>query len=461
MAIIQQALLNRKLIPSDDGWTLNPSNACFNTNGDDRLSNSNNTASCPGIPDHTWQQSGTHMVSDGGDNLIPDHRTNTNIHITGRGTNTLSGGYPDQCCPGQFGPGTYNGEASGQRSTDNGTTWSESGISNVTYTTNQNYTTWYGWDTNGSTSSPVWMVGGGGYPNYNTSPGNSKIALYKSTNHTSWSRLQLDPYVPPAGQSQPTGQTIADIAYSNGAWVLMNSARGVISRSTNNGSSWSSWATPVGTNWSVIQGRAIKSNNGGSKIVMSVRGDTNNSWKQFYYSSDSGASWNSGTSISTSFGTNYNDLMYFDGIVNVGNTQVGPGVWVAGGSLNNGSYGRSTKDLLAYSTNGTSWTEIDVQNDVTPSTMYRGQWGVFGKIIDIGDNFITVKRDTNGAENYYISDRSLTDWRLMSTNPFVGTTGSTSSTRDFIFQGKRLIACSGMGSVMSGCAGRIGYIDFV
>ena len=267
MAIIQQALLNRKLIPSDDGWTLNPSNACFNTNGDDRLSNSNNTASCPGIPDHTWQQSGTHMVSDGGDNLIPDHRTNTNIHITGRGTNTLSGGYPDQCCPGQFGPGTYNGEASGQRSTDNGTTWSESGISNVTYTTNQNYTTWYGWDTNGSTSSPVWMVGGGGYPNYNTSPGNSKIALYKSTNHTSWSRLQLDPYVPPAGQSQPSGQTIADIANSNGAWVLMNSARGVISRSTNNGSSWSSWATPVGTNWSVIQGRAIKSNNGGSNFI--------------------------------------------------------------------------------------------------------------------------------------------------------------------------------------------------
>ena len=112
----------------------------------------------------------------------------------------------------------------------------------------------------------------------------------------------MDAYVPPVGQSQPTGQTIADIAYSNGAWVLLNSSRGDVSRSTNNGSSWSSWATPVGTNWSVIRGNAITSNNGGSKIVMSVRGDTNNSWKQFYYSSDSGASWNSGTSISTSFG---------------------------------------------------------------------------------------------------------------------------------------------------------------
>ncbi len=454
MAIIQQALLNRKLIPSDDGWTLNPTNACFNTNGDDRLSNSNNTASCPGIPDHTWQQSGTLMVSDGGDNLIPDHRTNNTIHLTGRGTKTESGGYPDQCCPGQFGPGTYDGEASGMRTTDNGATWSNSAITNVTYSSNSNWTTWYGWDTNGSTSSPVWMVGGGAYPNsQTTNTGGSKIVVYKSTNLTSWSRLQLNPW-----GTTTINQSVRDVAYSNGAWIALEANSGAVCRSTNNGSSWSSWTRPS----SYGSGYAIKSNNGGSKVIMAVAGVAANNYKQIYYSSDGGATWNSGTSVHGQFGARYTSMLYVDGKVNVGNTQVGPGVWVIGGSRNDTGWAshKSTRDLLAYSTNGTSWTEIDVQNDVTPSTMYRGDWGLFGKIIDIGDKFITAKIDTNGNQNYYISDRSLTDWRLMSTNPFVGLNGS-STTRDFIFQNNRLIACSGMGSVMNGCAGRIGYIDFV
>ena len=456
MAIIQQALLNRKLIPSDDGWTLNPTNACFNTNGDDALNNSNNNASCPGIPDHGWQQSRTHMVSDGGDNLIPDHRTTNTIHVTGRGTNTASGGYPDQCCPGQFGPGTYTGEASGMRSTDNGATWSDSAITNITYSSNSNWTTWYGWDTNGSTSSPVWMVAGGAYPNSTTTTaGGSKIAVYKSTNLTSWSRLQLDPDT----QYNTINQYAKDIAYSNGAWLVLNGRTGAIKRSTNNGSSWSSWTKP---STQFGNGYSIRSNNGGSNVIVALQGMGANNYKQIYYSSNGGSSWSSGTTVHNQYGPQYNYSVYIEGVVNVGNTQVGPGVWVISGSRNDTGWNsyKSTRDLLAYSTNGTSWTEIDVQNDVTPSTMYRGDFGLFGKVIDIGDKFITVKRDTNGDENYYISDRSLTDWRLMNTNPFVGLNGQKSNTRDFIFQGNRLIACSGMGGVMNSCAGRIGYIDF-
>lgn len=455
MAIVQQMLvLHRKLIPSHDGWVLTPSNACFSANGDDPLNNTNNDASCPGIPNHSWQQSRTHMVSDGGDYLIPDHRTTNTIYVTGRGINTASGGYPDQCCPGQFGPGTYSGEAAGMRSTDNGSSWSDSAITNVTYSSNSNWTTWYGWDTNGSTSSPVWMVAGGAYPNSTTTTaGGSKIAVYKSTNLTSWSRLQLDPDT----QYDTINQYATDIAYSNGAWLVLNGRTGAIKRSTDNGSSWSSWTKP---STEFGYGYSIRSNNGGSNVIVALQGMSNNNYKQIYYSSDGGSSWSSGTTVNNQYGPQYTYLVYIEGVVNVGNSQEGPGVWVAGGSLNNGSYGRSTKDLLAYSTNGTSWTEIDVQNDVTPSTMYRGEWGIFGKIIDIGDNFITAKTDVNGDQNYYISDRSLTDWRLMNTNPFVGLNGEKSATRDFIFQDNRLIACSAMGSVMNGCAGRIGYIDF-
>ena len=54
------------------------------------------------------------------------------------------------------------------------------------------FTKMYDWDTNGSTSSPKWMIAGGAYPNYNTTTtGGSNIACYFSTNFTTWSRKSV------------------------------------------------------------------------------------------------------------------------------------------------------------------------------------------------------------------------------------------------------------------------------
>ena len=308
MTAIQQVLIHHSsssgIQPDGNGPTLGPPNSCFVTHGDDRVSNANNDHPCFGIPDHSWQTNGTHMVSDGADWLIPDHRNYNKVIVIGRGTSTSSGGYPDQV--GNI--GTLTGEQSAMLTQDQGVNWSESGLNMHNYTSNTNWTTWYDWATNGSMSDPVWIAVGGGFPSSAGYQGDgNNIAIYKSTNFTDWTRILVTPDYTYGDQGN---QFISCICYSNGTWIIGNDPTGSICTSTDDGATWSNWYTVSGA---YLDAYTIASNNGGSKVMMAIQENHPTHNKSIYYSSDSGATWDSGHEFKPGdFGVVINNIQYFD-----------------------------------------------------------------------------------------------------------------------------------------------------
>tara|TARA_Y100000768_G_scaffold356577_1_gene311054 strand:- start:192 stop:1502 length:1311 start_codon:yes stop_codon:yes gene_type:complete len=436
MAFTQQFIPSPKRADAA-GFQLRPTNASF---GGTEVEGSTTGY---GIPQHSWQNSGTTMVSDGVELLIPDHTTDGRWLAVHQGSMTGSG----------F---SYPRELAGMMTTNGGDNWSSGALTFPTYNSGA-FTKMYDWDTNGSTSSPKWMITGGAYPNYDTTnSGGSNIACYFSTNFTTWSRISVDRDNTFGGNT--INQYISAVCYSNGYWVVGNGRTGKVNRSNNDGSSWGSWVSGANSFRPVY---ALTSNDGGSQVVCAGQG-------YMAYSSNSGQSF---TTSSLSNGSDrIHNLIYIPGYVSVGNTQKGPGVWVGGGGRYNTGYQNmfSSVEVYYYSTDGQNWTFIDTANDTNLATRtptFGNKW----RIVDSRDGkLFTWGDDGSGGNGYkfYMSDMSLTNWtEITSQNPFTGTTGNsypqTYAEKGDNYRNGRYMVGSGMGSAYRNAAGRIAYLDIL
>ena len=440
MAFTQQFIPSPKRADAA-GFQLRPTNASFGG------SQVEGVTTGYGIPQHSWQNSGTNMVSDGVELLIPDHTTDGRWLAVHQGSMTGSG----------F---SYPRELAGMMTTNGGDNWSSSALTFPTY--NQGaFTKMYDWDTNGSTSSPKWMIAGGAYPNYDTTnSGGSNIACYFSTNFTTWSRISVDRDNTFGGTT--INQYISAVCYSNGYWVVGNGRTGKVNRSNNDGSSWGSWVSGANSFRPVY---ALTSNDGGSKVVAGGQGF-------MAYSSNSGQSFS--TSSLDDSDDRIHNLIYIPGYVSVGNTQKGPGVWVGGGGRYNTGYQNmfSSQVVYYYSTDGQNWTYIDTANDTNLATIggtFDNKWRIVdtkeGKLFTWGSSGATY----NGYK-FYMSDMSLTNWTEISDQtPFVGLGASPnnwSSPQTFSAKGDnymngRYMVGSGMGGAYRSACGRIAYLDII
>ena len=354
MAFTQQFTLDRR-ITVDGGWTVTQ---------DDDLPNVDGTRS------------------------LTANRTTTN-KWTILGNGDMSGG---------------GDEGAQINSTNNGVSWSESGISQVGYGNNAHESpkriTW-----NGSTSSPRWMAGNTFYPDSDTTnSGGSNPTIITTTNLTSWSRLLL-PIDNTYCNSCTINQGITDTAYNNGTWAALNSATGNVSVSSNNGSSWSSWKDPLG---GYISGMAIVA---GASNQFAVGGRSG----RVGYSSNNGSSFNNYTIGSGSPNRRrWFRGHYFPYEINVGNTRVGPNVWVFAGAMYANAYS-GLHEILCYSTNGTSWTELNVDtrdsNNVTncpdPGSNFLRSYRT---IVDTGKGLWLRWLANAGTWQLWGSYHSLTEW---------------------------------------------------
>lgn len=499
MTTIQQPLFVGSYGPDPAGWNMALPNSQFGSgtsqsNSADDLSNSPFTQ-MP-IPNWYWSSSGgtNNVLGSGGFRdgvLIPDFRyTNAStgrifaMNSSPKGSNSGNNTYQN----------TYS-EMAGMISTDGGDTYTQSGISMPTQTI-QNFSgsdaTANDWATNGDAANPIWIIVAGFYPYNDTNQsGSSNLQIYRSTNLTTWTRVVVpaDRTNFASAPSHRINQFIQGITWSVDRFVIYEGRSGAVAwSSTGLANSWSSWYMPTsgtaywnggGQTW-----ESIHSNNGGSKILLVNRASSGNSPHiRSFYSSDKGQTWTSGAVIgSDNSYYRWNHINYFDGTVNVGNTSVGPGVWVVtGGRYGLGYQGRfNYEELIAYSTNGTSWTEIDVQNDMTPAELYQGNYGKFSKIVDTGrGKFIMTKGSYGTPNNYstyqqkwYMSNNSLTDWTKFSDTPWTGTDGSTNNTgglsheaqKAWFFYNDRIYVGGGDGAggaVMQDCYGRVAYHKFL
>ena len=439
MAFTQQFIPSPKRADAA-GFQLRPTNASFGG------SEVEGVTTGYGIPSHSFQNSGTTMVSDGIELLIPDHTTNNRWLAVHQGS--MHNDY------------TYPRELGGMMTTDGGDNWSNSALNFPTYNSGA-FTKQYDWDTNGSTASPKWMIAGGAYPNYNTTTtGGSNIACYFSTNFTTWSRKSVTRDDTYGGTT--INQYISAICYSNGYWVVGNGRTGKVNRSNNDGSSWGSWVSGANSFRPVY---ALTSNNGGSKVVAGGQGF-------MAYSSNSGQSFS--TSSLDDSDDRIHNLIYIPGYVSVGNTQKGPGVWVGGGGRYNTGYQNmfSSQVVYYYSTDGQNWTYIDTANDTNLATIggtFDNKWRIVdtkeGKLFTWGSSGATY----NGYK-FYMSDMSLTNWTEISDQtPFVGLGASPnnwSSPQTFAAKGDnymngRYMVGSGMGGAYRSACGRIAYLDII
>lgn len=438
MAFTQQFIPSPKRADAA-GFQLRPTNASFGG------SEVEGVTTGYGIPQHSWQNSGALMVSDGVELLIPDHTTDDRWLAVHQGSMTGSG----------F---SYPRELGGMMTTNGGDNWSNSALTFPTY--NQGaFTKMYDWDTNGSTSSPKWMIAGGAYPNYNTTiSGGSNIACYFSTNFTNWSRITVPRDDTFGGTA--INQYISAVCYSNGYWVVGNGTTGKVNRSNNDGASWGSWVNGA-NQYSPV--RALASNNGGSEVVCAG---------EYYmaYSNNSGQSFTTTTLSNTR--NRIVSLLYIPGYVTVGNVQKGPGVWVGGGGRFDTGYQnyQSSVEVYAYSTDGQNWTEIDTANDTNLIT--RNPWGMRFRIV-AGDGKLFTWAYNNATANsykFYMSDMSLTNWTEITNQvPFIGAaTSGTNWSAPQTWDGKgdnyrngRYMVGSGMGTAYRAAAGRIAYLDII
>ena len=440
MAFTQQFIPSPKRADAA-GFQVRPTNASFGG------SEVEGVTTGYGIPQHSFQNSGTTMVSDGVELLIPDHTTDGRWLAVHQGSMTGSGT-------------SYPRELAGMMTTNGGDNWSSSALTFPTYNSGA-FTKMYDWDTNGSTSSPKWMIAGGAYPNYDTTnSGGSNIACYFSTNFTTWSRISVDRDNTFGGTT--INQYISAVCYSNGYWVVGNGRTGKVNRSNNDGSSWGSWVSGANSFRPVY---ALTSNDGGSQVVCAGQG-------YMAYSSNSGQSF---TTSSISHGSDrIHNLIYIPGYVSVGNTQKGPGVWVGGGGRYNTGYQNmfSSVEVYVYSTDGQNWTSIDMANDtnlLTRTPTFGNKW----RIVDSRDGkLFTWGDDGSGANGYkfYMSDMSLTNWtEITNQTPFIGAgTGSnnwsapqTYAAKGSDYRNGRYMVGSGMGGAYRMAAGRIGYLDIL
>lgn len=340
-------------------------------------------------------------------------------------------------------------EQSQINSTNNGVSWSESGISQVGYG-NDAYESPKKIMWNGSTSSPRWMSGNVFYPDSDTTTsGGSKPTILTTTNLTSWSRLLL-PIDNTYGTST-INQGIEAVAYNNGTWAAINSASGNCTTSSNNGSSWSSYAVTMG---GYIPCHTIIPGASGEFVAAGQFG-------KLGYSSNSGSSF----TVNQLGPVNSNKKRWLNGNyftypINVGNTKIGPNVWVFYGSQYYNAY-TADFEILCYSTNGTSWTELNVNTDdsnqVTnrpyPGTRFDQSWRT---ILDTGEGLWLQWLKNDGTWQLWGSYHSLTDWFYIIDEPSGSYFGSDISwlNRDwgFDYWNRRLVNGSN--------SGHICYLDF-
>tara|TARA_Y100001972_G_scaffold797_1_gene958 strand:- start:266 stop:1786 length:1521 start_codon:yes stop_codon:yes gene_type:complete len=505
MGFTQQHLFHDQYGPDPEGWVVVPSNAQFDPTGSgtatssnssiDDLSNAGSLSQMP-IPSWYWLNS-NQLYSTGTTRavMIPDFRyTNPS---TGR--IFCMNDNPKSSMTGNTTFQNTNAELAGQISTDGGASFTQSGVTMPTSII-QNFTGSSDgprdWATNGDSSSPIWIIVAGFYPNNQTQySGSSNLQIYRSTNLSTWSRV----IVPADRNSSFNGsgtnrinQFIDSITWSTDRFIIFEGRSGAISWSyTGLANTWSSWYHPTsGTPmWnggdSNRESRGffrIRSNNGGSKVLLLHQMDNQTSpYLRTHYSSDKGQTWDSGNYVGTdNYYRKYHNITYIDGMVNVGNSQVGPGVWViTGARYGLGYQGRLTyEELMAYSTNGTSWTEIDIPNDVTPSELSQGQYAEMPTIIDTKKGkFLMFKRvgmsDYYGTDrtHIYMSNNSLTDWERVVTSPFLSTNGDqwmsagydVRARNSVFFYNDRLYVLlneKNGGSVMEELQGRVAYLQF-
>lgn len=504
MGFTQQHLFHEQYGPDPEGWVVVPSNAIFDPTGSGTATALNSSiddiSNMPlsQMPIPNWYWFGTNRLYSSGSRsavLIPDHR-NTNAS-TGR--IFCMNNQPKSLMTGNATFQNTTAELAGQISTDGGDSFTQSGVTMPTSIISASVSssdTPTDWATNGDSSSPIWIITAGFYPDNQTDySSTSNLQIYRSTDLTTWSRV----IVPADRNSTFNGsgtnrinQFIASITWSTDRFIIFEGRSGAISWSyTGAVNTWSSWYHPTsGTpKWNNGDSNRndkgffrIRSNNGGSKVLLVHQMDNQVSpYIRTHYSSDKGQTWDSGSIVGSDvYRHRYHHITYIEGIVNVGNSQVGPGVWViTGARYGLGYQGRqSYEELMAYSTNGTSWTEIDIPNDVTPSELSQGQYATMPQIIDTKKGkFLMFKRV--GVSDYYNTDRtylymsnnSLTDWERVPTSPFFSTNsnqwmsaGYNNRSRNTVFFYNDRIYILGTegngGAVMDDMQGRVMYLQF-
>lgn len=342
-------------------------------------------------------------------------------------------------------------EACQMNSTNNGVSWSESGISQVDYGSDSNSSPGGRFTWNGSTSSPRWMVGNNFYPDSDTTnSGGSKPTIITTTDLSSWSMLEL-PIDNTYGTSTMS-QGIGSIAYNNGTWAAINRITGNCSVSSDNGSTWSSWVVTTGGYTGAYQIVAGATN----QYVVSTLGGI------LGYSSNNGTSFTQ-TVVGPASGNKkrWFNGNYFTYEIKVGSTTIGPNVWVFGGAQYWNAY-TADFEILCYSTDGTNWTELNVDttdpNQVTnrpaPSVPASQSWRT---IIDTGDG-LWLQWLVNGSTwQLWGSYHSLTDWFYIIDEPSGSYFGSNISwlSRDWglDYWNGRLVNGSN--------SGHICYLDFL
>ena len=197
MGFTQQHLFHDQYGPDPEGWVVVPSNAQFDPTGSgtatsanssiDDLSNAGSLSQMP-IPSWYWNTN-TQLYSTGSTRavMIPDHRyTNPS---TGR--IFCMNDKPKSLMTGNATFQNTNAELAGQISTDGGDTFTQSGVTTpIRYSSDASSDGPRDWATNGDSSSPIWIIVAGFYPNYQTDYSNtSNLQIYRSTDLTTWSRV--------------------------------------------------------------------------------------------------------------------------------------------------------------------------------------------------------------------------------------------------------------------------------
>ena len=362
-----------------------------------------------GIPNHYWtsQSPVAPMYSRGIRCLIPNHTKFGEWVAFGYGFMTVdgSGGNSSWSGSGADGADVNEGNMAGMITQDNGVTWNQiwggDGYTPIMYhipvdvgnttgmpTTYPNEFIVYDWATNGSTTSPEWVMTGREVWSKQGSKIGGKLTIYHTTqsNLQFWEKLDVVP-------RRTSGKGVRDqylksVCYSNGYWVF-GSNSGHTCRSSNL-SSFSSWKDCNFNKTHPLPVYCLTSNDGGSKIVAGGN--------SLSYSTDSGNTWTTPPNHNYrddwfvpqphGSGKNYNTRAIFWNITYVGDTEVyvtvvdevtgirdkveakGPGVWIAcgykrktTGTSNPSGSEHTVYPLYAYSENMIDWHEIDVEND--------------------------------------------------------------------------------------------------
>ena len=186
----------------------------------------------------------------------------------------------------------------------------------------------------GGGGSPVWMIG--------NSPSSGSINV-STNNGTSWTSNT-------SSMSSVNGITYGLTSSGTPLWVATGSgggppALGLIATSTNSGNTWSSIPVRDVSMTNIIYCAGYGKNNLGTNLFMVGGYSTTGN---IIFSSSNGTTWTgimaANTTMTAVYGIKYGQL----------NDSSGTGIWIAVGIAQTGGAG------LAYSTDGSTWTGVNV-----------------------------------------------------------------------------------------------------